>query len=270
MFGRAEPSTVVRGYEGTNAANADYAKLVALLASPPAPGTLRMITSHGNPFRAIAGPPHLDEGEAAVLKPAGAGLRGRGAHQARGLAGPRVRRGEAESHRARCSAGPRIGVAWPRRLSTRVLRREQGASRASSVRERARSRPRDRPQSALARDPRERRGTRQSRRSARTAPATRRRRDLARDELERLAHAKGRGAPCDAAPAGPRRAPARSTGARGSTSPGRSTCPARRAPSTGRRSSRPCPSRARRCACPGARREATGAAAGSPPAGGTS
>ena len=71
MFGRAQPSAVVRGYEGTNAANADYAKLVALLASPPAPGTLRMVTSHGNPFRAIAGPPHLDEGEAAVLKPAG-------------------------------------------------------------------------------------------------------------------------------------------------------------------------------------------------------
>jgi len=74
MFGRAEPSTVVRGYEGTNPANADYGKLVALLASPPAAGTLRMIASHGNPFRAIAGPPHLDEGEAAVLKPAGAGF----------------------------------------------------------------------------------------------------------------------------------------------------------------------------------------------------
>lgn len=72
MFGRAEPSTVVRGYEGTSPANADYAGLVALLASPPAPGTLRMITSHGNPFRAVAGPPHLGEGEAAVLKPAGA------------------------------------------------------------------------------------------------------------------------------------------------------------------------------------------------------
>ena len=70
MFGRAEPSTVVRGYEGSNAANADYSSLVALLASPPARGTLRMITSHGNPFRAIAGPPHLQEGEAAVLKPA--------------------------------------------------------------------------------------------------------------------------------------------------------------------------------------------------------
>jgi hypothetical protein len=72
MFGRAEPSTVVRGYEGTNAANADYGPLVALLASPPRAGTLRMITSHGNPFRAIAGPPHLQEGEAAVLRPAGA------------------------------------------------------------------------------------------------------------------------------------------------------------------------------------------------------
>jgi phosphohistidine phosphatase SixA len=74
MFGRAEPSTVVRGYEGTNPASADYAKLAALLATPPAPGTLRMITSHGNPFRAIAGPPHLGEGEAAVLRPAGAGF----------------------------------------------------------------------------------------------------------------------------------------------------------------------------------------------------
>jgi len=68
MFGRAEPSTVVRGYEGTNAASADYTRLVALLASPPRAGTLRMITSHGNPFRAIAGPPHLQEGEAAVLR----------------------------------------------------------------------------------------------------------------------------------------------------------------------------------------------------------
>jgi len=74
MFGRAEPSTVVRGYEGTSAANADYTRLVALLSSPPKAGTLRMITSHGNPFRAVAGPPHLDEGEAAVLKPAGSGF----------------------------------------------------------------------------------------------------------------------------------------------------------------------------------------------------
>jgi hypothetical protein len=76
MFGRAEASTVVRGYEGTSSANADYSRLVALLASPPAaPGTLRMITSHGNPFRAVAGPPHLEEGEAAVLEPAAGGFR---------------------------------------------------------------------------------------------------------------------------------------------------------------------------------------------------
>ena len=68
LFGRVEASTIVRGYEGTNVANADYTQLVALLASAPKPGTLRMITSHGNPFRAIAGPPHLEEGEAAVLR----------------------------------------------------------------------------------------------------------------------------------------------------------------------------------------------------------
>lgn len=76
IFGRADPSTVVRGYEGTSSANADYSRLVALLASPPGKaGTLRMITSHGNPFRAVAGPPHLEEGEAAVLEPAGGGFR---------------------------------------------------------------------------------------------------------------------------------------------------------------------------------------------------
>lgn len=74
MFGRAQPSTVVRGYEGTNVANADYTRLIALLASPPQTGTLRMITSHGNPFRAIAGPPHLQEGEAAVLRGNGSGF----------------------------------------------------------------------------------------------------------------------------------------------------------------------------------------------------
>lgn len=70
MFGVAQPSPVVRGYEGPSSAGADYTNLRALLASPPRPGTLRMITSHGNPFRAIAGPPHLEEGEAAVLMPA--------------------------------------------------------------------------------------------------------------------------------------------------------------------------------------------------------
>lgn len=71
LFGRAQASTVVRGYEGRDAAKADYGPLTALLASPVKAGELRMIASHGNPFRAIAGPPHLEEGEAAVLKPRG-------------------------------------------------------------------------------------------------------------------------------------------------------------------------------------------------------
>lgn len=73
MFGRATKSTDVRGYSGTNAASPDYAPLAKLLGTAPAPGTLRAITSHGNPFRAVAGPPHLAEGEAAVLKAAGRG-----------------------------------------------------------------------------------------------------------------------------------------------------------------------------------------------------
>ena len=73
MFGRATPSTDVRGYAGTNAASPDYAPLAKLLATPPAAGTVRAITSHGNPFRAVAGPPHLAEGEAAVVKAVGGG-----------------------------------------------------------------------------------------------------------------------------------------------------------------------------------------------------
>lgn len=71
MFGRATASVAVRGYAGTDAARADYRALDALLATAPAAGTVRAITGHGNPFRAIAGPPHLAEGEAAVIKPLG-------------------------------------------------------------------------------------------------------------------------------------------------------------------------------------------------------
>ena len=36
-----------------------------------AAGRNRWIVGHGNPFRAIAGPPHLMEGEAAVIRPGG-------------------------------------------------------------------------------------------------------------------------------------------------------------------------------------------------------
>jgi hypothetical protein len=70
MFGRATASADVRGWSGATG-SPDYTNLVKLLSTPPKAGTLRMITSHGNPFRAIAGPPHLEEGEAAVVKPLG-------------------------------------------------------------------------------------------------------------------------------------------------------------------------------------------------------
>jgi hypothetical protein len=35
-------------------------------------GVNTVIVSHGNPFRAVAGPPYLAEGEAAVIEPLGA------------------------------------------------------------------------------------------------------------------------------------------------------------------------------------------------------
>lgn len=70
IFGRATPSTDVRGWSGPTG-SPDYTNLVKLLSTPPKAGTLRAITSHGNPFRAIAGPPHLAEGEAIVVKPLG-------------------------------------------------------------------------------------------------------------------------------------------------------------------------------------------------------
>jgi broad specificity phosphatase PhoE len=49
--------------------NGDYAGLKQLLAAPVAPGSNRWIVGHGNPFRAVAGAPHLAEGEAAVIRP---------------------------------------------------------------------------------------------------------------------------------------------------------------------------------------------------------
>ena len=47
----------------------DHGGLRRLLATPVAVGGNRWIVGHGNPFRAVAGPPHLAEGEAAVIRP---------------------------------------------------------------------------------------------------------------------------------------------------------------------------------------------------------
>jgi hypothetical protein len=69
MFGRAERAPEARG--GPAQADGDrYAALKALLATPPARGTVRVIASHGNPFRAITDAAYLQEGEAAVVAPA--------------------------------------------------------------------------------------------------------------------------------------------------------------------------------------------------------
>jgi hypothetical protein len=68
MFGKVQARTEMR--EGTSG---DYPGLKQLLATPIAPGHNRWLVGHGIPFRAVAGAPHLAEGEAAVIKPDGGG-----------------------------------------------------------------------------------------------------------------------------------------------------------------------------------------------------
>ena len=68
LMGRATPRAEMRESEG-----ADYPGLKQLLAAPVAAGTNRWLVGHGIPFRAVAGAPHLAEGEAAVIRPGGTG-----------------------------------------------------------------------------------------------------------------------------------------------------------------------------------------------------
>jgi hypothetical protein len=71
MFGRATPATSVRG--GPVSADADrYLDLRTLFARGAPAGTNMAVASHGNPFYAVAGPPYLAEGEAAIVAPGGA------------------------------------------------------------------------------------------------------------------------------------------------------------------------------------------------------
>ena len=70
IFGRAKATPAVRG--GPAQAEAErYAELRTLLANEVPRGTNVAITSHGNPFHAVAGGPYLAEGEAAVIEPRG-------------------------------------------------------------------------------------------------------------------------------------------------------------------------------------------------------
>jgi phosphohistidine phosphatase SixA len=68
MLGRVTPRADMRESEG-----ADYPGLKQLLAAPVAAGSNRWLIGHGNPFRSVAGAPHLAEGEAAVIRPGGTG-----------------------------------------------------------------------------------------------------------------------------------------------------------------------------------------------------
>jgi len=67
-FGKATATNDVRG--GPVEA-ARYEPLRKRLSSPVPKGTNRVISSHGNPFVALAGPPYLAEGEIAVVRPEG-------------------------------------------------------------------------------------------------------------------------------------------------------------------------------------------------------
>jgi hypothetical protein len=69
MLGQAAPTTAMRELTGPG----EYSGLKRLLSARVPPGTNRWMVGHGTPFRAVAGPPHLAEGEAIVLKPSGDG-----------------------------------------------------------------------------------------------------------------------------------------------------------------------------------------------------
>ena len=69
-FGRYERALDVRGGPGSAGDPVRYQPLSQLLATPPKPGTNDVISSHGNPFRALHPDlPYLSEGEAAVIRP---------------------------------------------------------------------------------------------------------------------------------------------------------------------------------------------------------
>jgi phosphohistidine phosphatase SixA len=70
-FGRAEKTQAARGGPAQPDGPERYAALRELLAQRPARGVNDVVVSHGNPFIAVAGPPYLAEGEAAVVEPRG-------------------------------------------------------------------------------------------------------------------------------------------------------------------------------------------------------
>jgi hypothetical protein len=70
-FGKARATNEVRGGPLSADDPKRYEPLRKLLASRPLAGTNTVLSSHGNPFRAVAGQPYLAEGEIAVVRPEG-------------------------------------------------------------------------------------------------------------------------------------------------------------------------------------------------------
>jgi hypothetical protein len=70
-FGKAQAMNEVRGGPARPEDPGRYDELKKLLSSPVAKGQNRVISSHGNPFHAVAGLPYLAEGEIAVVRPEG-------------------------------------------------------------------------------------------------------------------------------------------------------------------------------------------------------
>ncbi len=71
IYGRATPTRAAVGGPAAPSDSERYAALRKLLTTPVPPGTNLAISSHGNPFRAVAGTPYLAEGEVAVIEPRG-------------------------------------------------------------------------------------------------------------------------------------------------------------------------------------------------------
>jgi hypothetical protein len=70
-FGKARATQEVRGGPARSDDAKRYEPLRKLLSTPVPAGQNRVISSHGNPFHAVAGPPYLAEGEIAVVRPEG-------------------------------------------------------------------------------------------------------------------------------------------------------------------------------------------------------
>ena len=70
-FGKARATDEVRGGPSQPQDPKRYEGLKKLLSTPVAKGENAVISSHANPFYALAGPPYLAEGEIAVVRPQG-------------------------------------------------------------------------------------------------------------------------------------------------------------------------------------------------------